>query len=71
MKLNEALAVYPSLSELASAAGVTYNAAHEWKRKRGLTGRIPPLSAARLAKRSGGKLKFDPDDYDGWNGRDG
>lgn len=24
---------------------------------------VPPLSAAKLAKRSKGKLKFDPDEY--------
>lgn len=50
---------------MAEAAGVTATAVSQWDED----GLIPPLSAAKLAKRSKGKLKFDPDRYDGWNNR--
>lgn len=66
MLISEALDVYKSRQGMADAAGVTLSAAYQWGDGDDL---IPPLSAAKLAKRSGGKLKFDPDRYDGWNKR--
>ena len=63
MRLNEALKVYKTKCAIADALGISASAVSAWQEL------IPPLSAARLAKRSRGKLKFDPDDYVGWNSR--
>ncbi len=64
MRLSEALEVYKSRQSVAKAAGVSLGATYQWG-----DDLIPPLSAAKLAKRSRGKLTFDPDRYDGWNNR--
>lgn len=66
MFVSEALAVYKTRQAAAEAADVSLSAAYQWGDEDDL---IPPLSAAKLAKRSRGKLKFDPDRYDGWNNR--
>lgn len=47
----------------AKAAGVSESAVSQWKEL------VPPLSAARLAKRTNGRLKFDIDLYNGWNNK--
>lgn len=65
MLTSEALRVYGTKQAMADAAGVTPTAVSQWDED----GLIPPLSAAKLAKHSRGKLKFDPDRYDGWNNR--
>lgn len=65
MLTSEALRVYGTRKALAEAASVSLSAAYQWDDDE----LIPPLSAAKLAKRSKGKLKFDPDRYDGWNNR--
>lgn len=61
----EALKVYGSKKAIAEALGISPTAVSQWDEE----GLIPPLSAAKLAKRSRGKLKFDPDKYDNWNNR--
>ena len=50
-------------SAVARALGITRSSVNSWGEL------VPPLSAARLAKISKGKLKFDPDVYDNWNTR--
>lgn len=66
MLISEALKVYKTRQAMAEAARVSLSATYQWGEDEDL---IPPLSAAKLAKRSRGKLKFDPDRYDGWNTR--
>lgn len=63
MLTTDAIAYYGSRSKVAEVLGVSERAVYQWKEM------VPPLSAAKLAKRSKGRLKFDPDMYDGWNGR--
>lgn len=65
MLISEALKVYKTRQAIADAAQVSLSATYQW----GDEDLIPPLSAAKLAKRSRGKLTFDPDRYDGWNNR--
>lgn len=65
MRTSDALKVYGSKKAIAEAIGISQTAVSAWDED----GLIPPLSAAKLAKRSHGKLKFDPDAYDRWNNR--
>jgi len=57
----DAIAYYGSPKAVAEALGITERAVYSWGEM------VPPLSAARLWKRTRGRLKFDPDLYDGWN----
>lgn len=66
MLISEAMKVYKTRQAMADAARVSLSAAYQWGDDEDM---VPPLSAAKLAKRSHGKLKFDPDRYDGWNNR--
>lgn len=63
MLASEAIEFFGSRAAVAEALGITPQAVGQWK------GLVPPLSAAKLSKRSRGKLKFDPDLYDDWNRR--
>lgn len=63
MLTADALKVYGSRKAIAEALKISESAVYQWDDL------VPPLSAAKLAKRSKGKLKFDPDMYDRWNGR--
>ncbi len=61
MLKSKAVEHYGSQRAVADALGISESAVAQWKDL------VPPLSAAKLAKRSRGKLKFDPDIYDSWN----
>lgn len=65
MRVADALKLYGSHRAIAEVLKISANAVYQWDEL------VPPLSAARLAKRSKGKLKFDPDvygdRYDHWN----
>lgn len=63
MLVSEAVSVYGSKVAIAEALGISPSAVSQWDEM------VPPLSAAKLAKRSRGRLKFDPDRYDDWNQR--
>jgi len=63
MFTSDALQVFKTKTALARAAGVTTQAVSQWKEL------VPPVSAAKLAAASGGKLKFDPSLYETWNKR--
>lgn len=65
MYTTEAIRVYGSKKAIADALEISPTAVSQWDEE----GLVPPLSAAKLAKRSRGKLKFDPDMYDNWNTR--
>jgi DNA-binding transcriptional regulator YdaS (Cro superfamily) len=58
---EEAIRVHGSRKAIAELLEISESAVYQWGEY------VPPLSAARLAKRSRGKLKFDPDVYDDWN----
>jgi transcriptional repressor of cell division inhibition gene dicB len=61
MLTSEALKFFGSKTVIAETLGISPQAVTQWGDL------VPPLSAAKLAKRSRGKLKFDPDIYDSWN----
>lgn len=63
MFTKDALRVFKSKKAIADTLGISPTAVSQWDED----GLVPPLSAAKLAKRSRGKLKFDPDMYDNWN----
>lgn len=63
MFTSDAIAFFGSVDVVAVKAGVSRQAVGQWGEM------VPPLSAAKLWKRSRGKLKFDPDLYDSWNNR--
>jgi hypothetical protein len=63
MFTSEALKVYKTRKAIAEALQISESAVYQWDEM------VPPLSAAKLAKRSKGRLKFDPDRYDTWNAR--
>lgn len=57
MKKADAILYFGSKAAVANAAGVSPAAVSQWGRY------VPPATAAILEKKSGGKLKFDPDIY--------
>ena len=63
MFTSDAVAAFGSKVAIAEALEISPSAVSQWGEL------VPPLSAAKLAKRSRGKLKFDPDIYDDWNTR--
>jgi transcriptional repressor of cell division inhibition gene dicB len=63
MFTSDAIVVFGSPSAIAKKIGVSRQAVGQWGEL------VPPLSAAKLAKVSQGKLKFDPDLYEEWNNR--
>ncbi len=63
MLTSKAIEHYGSEAAVAEALGISRQAVNKWGEL------VPPLSAARLEKLSDGKLRFDPDLYDGWNRR--
>lgn len=64
----DALKVYGSKKAIADALGISPSAVYMWDWTD--EGLVPPVSAARLAKRNK-KLKFDPDTYIDWNRKTG
>lgn len=65
MFTSDAMKVFGSAAEIATVLGISRQAVSQW------ADLVPPLSAARLAKASDGKLEFDPDLYDQWNRQQG
>lgn len=64
MFTSDVLAYYKgSRTEIAKALDITPQAVSQWKEL------VPPLSAAKLAKLTNGRLKFDPYQYDSHNVR--
>lgn len=63
MLKTDAIAYFGSPKAVAHVLGITERAVYSWDEM------VPPLSAAKLWKRTRGRLKFDPDLYDGWNKR--
>lgn len=61
MLTSEALKVFGTPVAIAETLGITPQAVYQWKEL------VPPISAAKLAKHSRGRLKFDPYMYDDWN----
>lgn len=63
MYTETAIKHYGTVQRVAEALGISANAVYQWDEL------VPPLSAAKLSKRSKGRLKFDPDLYDSWNSK--
>lgn len=61
MFTSEAIQHFKTPAAVAEKLGISRQAVSQWGEL------VPPLSAARLAKLSRGKLKFDPDLYENWN----
>lgn len=59
----DAVVCFGTKAAIAEILGVSPSAVSQWDEL------VPPLSAAKLAKRSNGKLEFDPDLYETWNNR--
>jgi hypothetical protein len=59
MYTSDAVRVVGSKSAIADSLGISRQAVNKWGDL------VPPLSAAKLAKRHK-RLKFDPDLYDDW-----
>jgi DNA-binding transcriptional regulator Cro len=59
MKYAAALKFYKTPRAMAQAAGVTRQAVNLWKK----SGVVPEISAWRLNRHSGGRLKFNLMDY--------
>lgn len=62
MLTENVVAHFGSYQLTAKALGIQRAAVYRWKKK----GMLPPLRAAQVDKLTGGKLKFDPDDYATW-----
>jgi hypothetical protein len=63
MLKSDVISHYGSAPKVAEALGLTKAAVYAWDEL------VPPLSAAKLHKLTRGRLRFDPDVYDGWNNR--
>jgi hypothetical protein len=63
MFTEDAVKVFGSKAAIAEVLDCSASAVSQWGEL------VPPLSAAKLAKRSNGKLTFDPDRYEDWNTR--
>lgn len=63
MKTSDVLQQFGTASAVAETLGITRSAVSQWGEM------VPPASAARLEKLSGGKLVFDPDVYRNRRGR--
>lgn len=62
MKLDAALAFYPSQAAIARVLGIKRQAVHQWWDL--YNGVIPAKHAIRLQTHSKGKVKLDPKDYE-------
>jgi DNA-binding XRE family transcriptional regulator len=60
MYINTALDFYGTRARLAKAIGYTRQAIYAWERRGSL---VPELCAIRLARASGGGLRYDPSLY--------
>lgn len=60
MRTEAAISHFGSRSKIAELLDISEQAVHQWGEV------VPPLQAARLAKRSAGELPFDPDEYADW-----
>jgi hypothetical protein len=65
MRTSDVRAFLKTDRAIAEILGITVQAVNQWGEL------VPPLSAARLAKKTANKLQFDPDLYHGWNGKRG
>jgi DNA-binding transcriptional regulator YdaS (Cro superfamily) len=61
MLTEDALKVFGTKAAIAEVLACSPSAVSQWGEM------VPPLSAAKLAKLSKGKLTFDPDRYEDWN----
>jgi DNA-binding transcriptional regulator YdaS (Cro superfamily) len=60
VRTSEVIDHFGSQTAVARAIGISRSAVQQWKEK------VPPLSAAKIAKATRGRLKFDPSEYDNW-----
>lgn len=60
MLTSDVIRHFGSKVAVAQAIGISRSAVGQWG------DRVPPLSAAKIARATRGKLKFDPAEYDDW-----
>lgn len=60
MRTDAAISHFGSVAKIAEVLDLTEQAVYQWGDM------VPPLQAARLHKRAGSDLPFDPDEYVDW-----
>lgn len=63
MLTADVVAYFGSKTAVARELNIGKAAVSKWDED----GRVPPLRAAQLHRKTHGKLKFNPDDYADWN----
>jgi hypothetical protein len=63
MKTADVFEYFGSKSAVARELNIGKAAVSKWDKD----GLVPPLRAAQLHRKTRGKLKFNPDEYENWN----
>lgn len=63
MLKSDVIAYFGSPSKVARALGIGRSAVWKWREQ------VPPVSAVLLHRKTRGKLRFNPADYETWAGR--